>query len=206
MQQVKTRLTRWAKPGDIRALARWLWVVAMLAGGLSNPALAEVSGLEQWVGSELYRDAGLSSLTAAQQALLLAWLQESRDSAESSVPPTESLATAARPAATTPNASQQQPDPPAVASLGEEQLRAKQVTVKPAAVISQIQGPFRGWTGATQFKLTNGQVWQQRVAGRYKARLESPQVRITNTRFGYRLTVLNARGKPGRAIGVKRIF
>ena len=53
-------------------------------------------------------------------------------------------------------------------------------------VVSQIDGPFTGWTGRTVFRLKNGQVWQQidsdaRMGG---VNLDSPGVRIEQGLFG----------------------
>lgn len=52
-------------------------------------------------------------------------------------------------------------------------------------VVSQIDGNFKGWSGDTVFRLTNGQVWQQVDSGsRLAVDLESPTVRIQPGLFG----------------------
>ena len=73
-----------------------------------------------------------------------------------------------------------------------------------APVISaRIQGEFKGWKGNTVFRLDNGQVWRQRVGGRYRTRptLMEPEVIIEKGAFGYYLKVLET----DRSIGVKRV-
>ncbi len=70
------------------------------------------------------------------------------------------------------------------------------------AIAARIQGEFKGWKGNTVFRLDNGQVWRQRVGGRYRSpTLENPEVLIEKGAFGYYLKVLEA----DRSIGVKRV-
>jgi hypothetical protein len=67
-------------------------------------------------------------------------------------------------------------------------------------VVSRIVGDFEGWSGGTVFRLENGQVWEQRLDGRYRYRGEpNPEVRIDRNWLGfYRLTVIES----GRSVGV----
>ena len=67
-------------------------------------------------------------------------------------------------------------------------------------IISTITGEFSGWTGATVFRLENGQRWRQRLSGRYFHQGElNPRVKITRNFFGfYKLTLLDY----GQSIGV----
>ena len=67
---------------------------------------------------------------------------------------------------------------------------------------TRIVGDFNGWTGKTVFRLENGQVWQQRMDGRWQRRLKSPEVVISRNMLGFwMLRVVDG----DRAIGVKRI-
>lgn len=96
--------------------------------------------------------------------------------------------------------------PPAVVerNFGREQIKEERRAAAPeegAAITSFIKGEFSGWSGKTVFALDNGQVWQQRVGGRYRYRADSPAVTINKERFGYYL-LINA---TGRKVGVKRI-
>ena len=66
----------------------------------------------------------------------------------------------------------------------------------------RIAGHFDGWDGATVFKLDNGEVWKQRLPGRYSASLENPEVEIIRNLLGfYELRVVKTRHK----IGVTRL-
>jgi hypothetical protein len=57
--------------------------------------------------------------------------------------------------------------------------------VKRTIVESKIQGSFRGWSGATEFTLENGQVWRQSESGAAEfAVLQSPIVKIIPKSFG----------------------
>ena len=67
---------------------------------------------------------------------------------------------------------------------------------------TRIVGDFNGWNGKTVFRLENGQVWQQRMDGRWQRRLKSPEVVISKNYLGFwMLRVLDG----DRAVGVKRI-
>jgi hypothetical protein len=69
-------------------------------------------------------------------------------------------------------------------------------------VLRRIKGNFRGWSGKTVFHLDNGEVWKQRLSGRYAISLESPKVEIYKNLFGfYELKIVET----GRKIGVTRV-
>jgi len=66
----------------------------------------------------------------------------------------------------------------------------------------RIAGHFSGWSGETIFVLDNGEVWKQRLAGRYSVVLDNPEVELVRNIFGfYELKVV----KTGSKIGVIRI-
>lgn len=66
----------------------------------------------------------------------------------------------------------------------------------------RIAGQFHGWDGNTTFTLDNGEVWKQRLSGRYAVKLENPEVEISKNLLGfYELKVV----KTGRKVGVSRI-
>lgn len=66
----------------------------------------------------------------------------------------------------------------------------------------RLVGTFRGWDGDTTFTLDNGEVWKQRVPGRYAKRLENPEIEISRNVLGfYELRIIET----GRRIGVTRI-
>ncbi|MEM6901040.1 MAG: hypothetical protein AAF583_14880 [Pseudomonadota bacterium] len=86
-------------------------------------------------------------------------------------------------------------------------LQQKNTAVREAKknleVVSRITGEFSGWTGKTVFTLENGQVWQQRLDGRYRYRGEAnPEVRISKNWMGfYRMELIGQK----KAIGVTRV-
>ncbi|MBF8270293.1 MAG: hypothetical protein HW386_2002 [Gammaproteobacteria bacterium] len=66
----------------------------------------------------------------------------------------------------------------------------------------RIAGRFTGWRGETVFQLDNGEVWKQRLSGRYAVVLENPLVEISRNLFGYyELRVVET----GVKIGVTRL-
>lgn len=87
-----------------------------------------------------------------------------------------------------------------------EMVKRQSVAVKKIAkeekIEAKIAGEFNGWRGDTVFRLNNGQVWKQRLRGRYSTSAENPEVVITKNWMGfYRLTIVSS----GRSVGVKRI-
>lgn len=68
---------------------------------------------------------------------------------------------------------------------------------------ARIQGDFKGWDGDTSFYLDNGQVWRQRLSGRYKHRgSPNPEVEISVNWLGYyKMTVLES----GKSVGVSLV-
>jgi hypothetical protein len=71
-----------------------------------------------------------------------------------------------------------------------------------APVRRRISGAFTGWTGNTVFALDNGEVWKQRLPGRYAVKLQNPEVEISRNLLGfYELRLV----KTGKKIGVSRI-
>ena len=68
-------------------------------------------------------------------------------------------------------------------------------------LVSVIDGNFEGWSGSTIFRLKNGQIWQQRLSGKWKYNKQSPGVRIKKNFFGYFVMRVDDR----KSIGVKRI-
>ena len=85
-----------------------------------------------------------------------------------------------------------------------EVLQASNEEVKKAQkeheVLARITGDFKGWQGKTIFRLDNGQVWVQRLDGRYAYKgSPNPEVRIKRNWAGfYRMTIVET----GKSIGV----
>lgn len=89
-------------------------------------------------------------------------------------------------------------------NFGREQIKAERRAAAPddgAAITSFIKGEFSGWSGKTVFALDNGQVWQQRIGGRYRYSASEPAVSISKERFGYYMEI----HATGRRVGVRRL-
>ena len=88
-------------------------------------------------------------------------------------------------------------------AFGAEQLPFPEpAPTEPTEERTSIVGSFDGWTGRTVFTLANGQVWQQRLSGKYRYRkTENPEVVLIRGRFGYYLQLVAS----DRQIAVKRL-
>jgi hypothetical protein len=167
-----------------------------------------------------FSQAGLHKLSAEELAALSAWIEarpgltepatEMRQS-EQAVPvapvaPVTSVAPIAADTASdltsdltkTPPSAVEVPD----ARFGKEQIKKAPAADVPQQITAKIVGEFRGWDGNTVFRLDNGQVWQQRVGGRYRSpKRVDPEVVIDKGRFGYYLKTTYS----SRSVGVKRL-
>ncbi len=149
-----------------------------------------------------FRAAGLHKLTDAELATLNRWLDKSAVPAKAA--PAAPVASAPTPAAPTQPTTAKTSQPPVkeVTEFGREQLEVPVAAEVPTAITARLKGEFRGWDGNTIFRLDNGQVWQQRVGGKYRSsKLMDPEVEVEKGRFGYYLKILSS----GRSVGVKRI-
>ncbi|MHA7815896.1 MAG: hypothetical protein ACX93N_05430 [Pseudohaliea sp.] len=71
-----------------------------------------------------------------------------------------------------------------------------------ARIKARVRAPFEGWSGNTLFHLDNGQVWQQRLDGRFAYNGSERDVVLDKNFFGFwRLTHVAT----GRRVGVTRI-
>lgn len=86
-----------------------------------------------------------------------------------------------------------------VVQTTSEEVRA---AVPEFRIEARIVPPFSGWTGQTLFRLDNGQVWRQRIKGRYMFNGDDTRVVITRNLLGfYNLTLVST----GRAVGVEPV-
>ena len=80
-----------------------------------------------------------------------------------------------------------------------EEVKAAEEAIE---ITANINKPFSGWSGKTVFYLDNGQVWQQRVSGRYHYSGENTGVVIDKNLLGfYKMTLIET----GNSIGVTRV-
>jgi hypothetical protein len=185
---------------------RWLLMRVLLAicaaAASAADGATEPSGLKRLMGDEAFEAAGLESLNAKQLAALERWLEErgvlppvaTESEQTQTVEPADAATKPERPAT---SGRQAAPSPAAPAAA---------VTAEPAGeddeVRAVIVGVFEGWSGTTYFSLNNGQIWQQRTAGRYSYRGEDVEVRIYKNRLGFHMLEVVA---TGRSIGVRRV-
>jgi len=81
-------------------------------------------------------------------------------------------------------------------------LEMQQVRESADQIQSRFDGSFTGWSGATVFRLENGQVWKQAESGRLSLKAERPMITIRRGWFGaYYLNVEGA----NKSIRVKRV-
>ena len=73
---------------------------------------------------------------------------------------------------------------------------------KKAEITARIKQPFDGWSGTTVFPMEDGQVWRQRLSGRYRYTGDDTDVIIRKNFFGYYIMELTATGKK---VGVSRV-
>ncbi len=162
------------------------WVLMTLSPGL----LAAETDLRQAMGEETFRASGLHRLSPAELDRLERWLDrdpESRSPAASEA--------AAVPPVPAPSASSKPP-----LAIGDDQLAPEAVPLA-TRIRTRIRGEFEGWSGKTLFRLENGQIWRQRIGGRYRLRRTEPEVEVFKGRFGYYLKLLET----GRQVGVRRV-
>ena len=69
-------------------------------------------------------------------------------------------------------------------------------------ITTHIKPPFAGWSGSTLFYMENGEVWQQRLSGRYSYTKDDTAVLINKNFMGFHVMTLVA---TGQSIGVKRV-
>jgi hypothetical protein len=161
--------------------------------------------IRELMSPEQFRAAGLEKLNDAELEALDAWLQGRRNDAR--VAPA-SVTVSAEATTRLEEAPAGSEGMPAGAGYGDsmegfglpEPTPAEKYAAKEMRAV--VLPPFRGWNGKTVFKLDNGQVWQQRVSGRYTYGGDDRNVAITVNNFGfYELELLSV----GRVVGVKRI-
>ncbi len=136
----------------------------------ASPAPVELSGdtsLKQLMTPEEFKSAGLKKLSPEELQRLERFLQGYRDQAV-----------------------QQS------AKVTEEKVNPapkRNRATRQAVVEAKINGPFTGLTGRTRIVLTNGSVWQQsNDTDKFATNLDSPDLVLVRTVFGYKMYVTGA--------------
>jgi len=176
----------------MRTKTKFFLLTATLSVSLSISAYAEqtVATIEERMNDQELQNSGLYKLNSEELRYLNQWLLKSDEKTpqvhDQSVPISEEH----------------------IPSAQSNTQKAPVITVEQAkAVLNQslnrtIDGEFRGWSGKTQFKMTNGEIWRQRLGGKYFKKLDSPEVIIRKNDLGfYEMEILAT----GRKIGVTRL-
>lgn len=211
-------MRRWIR--RVVGLIGMLFCAAVLAGASTKPVdIRDLMTVTQ------FDKAGLNKLSPDEIKALNSWLNQYLQSrtakASRPVVPTAAAHNSVKPAAIPPAAvapaviSPPAPAAPAVkvlapqsasaasiANFGAETMKQKKIPQEPSRIESRIAGTFTGWTGNTEFKLENGQIWKQAATGYFtNVKLDHPEVVIKKLTFGYLLTLPGH----GETVFVRRI-
>lgn len=170
-------------PDELQAFNRWL-SATLNANGVLEPASVSATSLDvrDLMSVTEYHRTGIDKLSPVQLKALNAWLQayvrERAQTPSAGVAP-PSLSSSSAPAGVSP-----------AAGFGADTMAPRENPAMPERIETRIAGRFTGWTGATVFKLENGQVWKQAATGYFtNIELDNPQVIIKKLGFGYLLTL-----------------
>ena len=161
----------------MKLLTIFISVCVLLTAGEEVHSNEHALVLKSAMPAEEYRRMGLSKLSADELGRLSRWIID-RDSSEVVLDNLIATPLKKEVAAETPR------------SLDDNEI-----------IKATIKGEFKGWSGKTVFKLSNGQVWRQRLSGSWRYSADSPSVEIKKNFLGY--YVMRVADK--KAVGVTRI-
>ena len=139
----------------------------------------KVADIKNLLSQEKFDQMGLSKLTDRELSELYQWIKSGEfEESLAEKPPIDTVQVALNQSA------------PKVVDLERNQ------TIK-----ATIKGKFSGWSGKTIFKLSNGQVWRQRIKGNWRYRAESPSVEIKKNFMGYYVMRVDDK----KSVGVSQI-
>lgn len=149
-------------------------LVVFIALVATTASAQSPSRLEQIMGSERFKQAGLEQQSAAQLRVLQDWIVAHGDELATAQAPSE--AASATSAATTTKRGW----------FGGSGKAAKKAGEPSSTVISKIDGEFTGWRGSTTLQLENGQQWRIKDGSSLSVRnpLDRPQVTVTPGMIG----------------------
>lgn len=191
---------------------------ALVTTGVRSDDIQCSTDIKALMTPEQFHEAGLEKLTAAERQALDNWLQSLTcgDSLPVVVATPAAPSAKATPALAVPATAKvtRQPKPGGIASAVQQPIPAAQnenfgfpdplpdTSDESNQLHARVVGKFRGWSGKTVFTLDNGQVWRQRISGRYTYTGEDTRVVISQNRFGfYDMRLVAA----DRSVGVSRI-
>lgn len=139
----------------------------------------KVADIKNLLSQEKFDQMGLSKLSDRELSELYQWIKSGEfEESLAEKPPIDTVQVALNQSA------------PKVVDLERNQ------TIK-----ATIKGKFSGWSGKTIFKLSNGQVWRQRIKGNWRYRAESPSVEIKKNFMGYYVMRVDDK----KSVGVSQI-
>lgn len=155
-------------------------VVAVLVVSWPHGASGEeFAGLAKLMSAEEYSRSGLAKLSNSERAALDAWFR-SYQTGELETARTKAVVAAVEDA--------------------RSEIRTAQAAER---IDARIAGTFIGWSGKTVFRLDNGQVWRQRLPGKYRHLGDpNPAVVISRNALGFYVLAVP---ETGRRTGVERV-
>jgi hypothetical protein len=181
------------------AIAALLPVTAWTEQNSATPNLKEL------MGPEHYKAAGIDKLNDAERRALSLWLREYVAGSEA-LPVQPVVSKQSVTAEPEPEPVEEVADSPPTAKPLDENWGFTNPREKKSEterlMYANIEGHFRGWSGKTMFQLDNGQVWRQRVSGRFHYTGDARQVSIGKNRMGFfEMRLIDV----DRKIGVSRV-
>ena len=171
-------MIRFTKLFTLIALLIAPWIVSAGEEGEDFP------GLRALMSENEYRAAGLDKLSPQELNALEAWfIRYQGGDPIQTVDPLEGTGAAA-------------------VGSSVEVSSAAESTGDADLVRARILPPFNGWSGKTLFRLDNGQVWKQRLKGRFDYAGDDTEVEIDRNFVGFYWLTHTA---TGRSVGVSRI-
>ena len=172
----------------------------VLSDGAVGDSAAATPRITDLMTAEQYQRTGLDKLSEEELEALDSWLREHADelNRDTDATPAAQGATATVKGRAPAPAVATTPPPVAV----DENFGLPEPVEEAAVLHAEVLPPFRGWSGKTVFQLDNGQVWKQRVSGKFTYSGDDRRVVISKNSWGfYVMRLVDA----DRSVGVKRL-
>lgn len=138
--------------------------LAVLILSLIGPLAAQqsFSTLEERMTGDEFRAAGLGKLSSEELAALNRWIQARSLTENEALELTRGA------------------QPSTAATVAEDRRGLPHSGERDDPIVSNLVGPFNGWSGKQQFELQNGMVWRMTDSSTFSiATVDSPQVTIS---------------------------